>query len=127
MSALAQYLFELGNSVMGYDKTTSPITSQLIELGISVIFDSSVESIPEEYCQKDIQIVFTPAVPENHPQLIFFKNQGNHLIKRAQLLGQITKNTTVFAIAGTHGKTTTASILTHLFAHLKVEFTAFLG
>ena len=127
MSALAQYLFELGNSVMGYDKTPSPITSQLIELGISVIFDSSVESIPEEYCQKDIQIVFTPAVPENHPQLIFFKNQGNHLIKRAQLLGQITKNTTVFAIAGTHGKTTTASILTHLFAHLKVEFTAFLG
>ena len=127
MSALAQYLFDLGNSVMGYDKTPSPITSQLADHDISVVFDSSVESIPEEYRQEDAQIVFTPAVPDDHSQLIFFINQGNKIIKRAELLGQITKNTTVFAIAGTHGKTTTASFLTHLFAHLNLEFTAFLG
>ncbi len=127
MSALAKYLFDGGNSVMGYDKTPSPITSQLIDLGIDVLFDESVAALPEEYCQKDTQIVYTPALPKEHPQLNFFIQGGNVIKKRAVVLGEITKDTEVFAIAGTHGKTTTASFLTHLFAYLNLEFTAFLG
>ncbi len=127
MSALAKYLFDGGNRVMGYDKTSSPITSQLINLGIDVLFDASVTALPEEYRQENTQIVYTPAVPRDHPQLRFFIDQGNQIKKRAAVLGEITKDTVLFAIAGTHGKTTTASFLTHYFAHLNLEFTAFLG
>jgi UDP-N-acetylmuramate--alanine ligase len=123
MSALAKYLFDGGNRVMGYDKTSSPITSQLINLGIDVLFDASVTALPEEYRQENTQIVYTPAVPQDHPQLRFFIDQGNQIKKRAAVLGEITKDTVLFAIAGTHGKTTTASFLTHYFAHLN----AFLG
>jgi UDP-N-acetylmuramate--alanine ligase len=127
LSALAKYLFDGGNRVMGYDKTSSPITSQLINLGIDVLFDASVTALPEEYRQENTQIVYTPAVPQDHPQLRFFIDQGNQIKKRAAVLGEITKDTVLFAIAGTHGKTTTASFLTHYFAHLNLEFTAFLG
>ena len=127
MSALAKYLFDAGNRVMGYDKTASPITSQLIDLGISVLHDQSPDKIPQDFCQQDTQIVYTPAVPLDHPQLNFFIEQGNKIKKRAVVLGEITKETVVFAIAGTHGKTTTASFLTHYFAYLNLEFTAFLG
>lgn len=127
MSALAKYLFDRGNKVMGYDKTPGPMTAQLIDLGISVIFDPSVSALPEDYRREDTQIVYTPAVPNEHPQLKFFIENGNMVKKRAVVLGEITKDTIVFAIAGTHGKTTTASFLTHFFAHLNLEFTAFLG
>ena len=127
MSALAKYLFGQGNRVMGYDKTPSPMTAQLIDIGISVIFDSSISSLPDDYRKEDTQIVYTPAIPIDHPQLNFFIEQGNKIKKRAKVLAEITKNTCVFAIAGTHGKTTTASFLTHFFAHLNLEFTAFLG
>ena len=127
MSALAKYLLDFGNSVMGYDKTPTYITSQLIDLGINVLFDESIACVPDEYLQKDTKIVYTPAVSKDHPQLSFFIEQGNEIKKRAVVLGEITKDTIVFAIAGTHGKTTTASFLTHFFAHLNLEFTAFLG
>ena len=127
MSAIAKYLFNAGNRVMGYDKTPSLITSQLIDLGISVLYDQSPNKIPEDFCQEDTQIIYTPAVPLDHPQLNFFIEQGNNIKKRAVVLGEITKETVVFAIAGTHGKTTTASFLTHYFAYLNLEFTAFLG
>jgi UDP-N-acetylmuramate--alanine ligase len=127
MSALAKYLFDGGNRVMGYDKTPSQITSELMDLGIDVLFEESIEVLPEEYRQEDTQIVYTPAVSQEHPQLNFFIKAGNKIKKRAVVLGEITKDTEVFAIAGTHGKTTTASFLTHLFAHLNLEFTAFLG
>lgn len=127
MSALAKYLFDQGNRVMGYDKTPSPITDQLIDIDIPVIFNASITSLPDDYRKEDTQIVYTPAIPFEHPQLNFFIEQGNKIKKRAVVLAEITKNTCVFAIAGTHGKTTTASFLTHFFAHLNLEFTAFLG
>ena len=81
MSALAKYFFDRGNKVMGYDKTPSPMTSQLIDLGIPVVFDASVSALPQEYCQVDTQIVYTPAVPKEHPQLNYFIKQGNVLLK----------------------------------------------
>ena len=127
MSALAKYLLDFGNRVMGYDKTSTSITSQLIDLGINILFDDSIACVPEEFLQEDTKIVYTPAVSKDHPQLNFFIEQGNEIKKRAVVLGEITKETIVFAIAGTHGKTTTASFLTHFFSHLNLEFTAFLG
>ena len=127
MSAIAKYLFDRGNKVMGYDKTPSPITAKLIDSGISVLFDASVSALPEDYRHKETQIVYTPAVSIEHPQLNFFNEQGNDIKKRAEVLGEITKDSVVFAIAGTHGKTTTASFLAHFFSYLNLEFTAFLG
>tara|TARA_B100000963_G_scaffold105894_1_gene91889 strand:- start:2564 stop:3889 length:1326 start_codon:yes stop_codon:yes gene_type:complete len=127
MSAIAKYLFDRGNNVMGYDKTSSPITDKLIESGITVLFDACVSALPEDYRYKETQIVYTPAVSIEHPQLNFFKEQGNDIKKRAEVLGEITKDSVVFAIAGTHGKTTTASFLAHFFSYLNLEFTAFLG
>ena len=127
MSALAKYLYEQGERVMGYDKTPSIITEQLISMGIPVVFEDSISALPEDFRAADTQIVYTPALPKDHSQLNHFKTQGNNIKKRAVLLGEVTANTTLFAVAGTHGKTTTASILTHLFAYLNLEFTAFLG
>ncbi len=127
MSALAKYLFEQGERVMGYDKTPSNITEQLISMGIPVVFEDSISALPEDFRTADTQIVYTPALPKDHSQLNYFKTQGNNIKKRAVLLGEVTANSIVFAIAGTHGKTTTASILTHLFACMNLEFTAFLG
>ena len=127
MSSLAKHLFDLGNKVMGYDKTPSAITSNLADMGIPVVFETSISAIPEDFCQQDTQVIYTPAVPSEHPQFQFFRTQGNVIKKRAVVLGEITKDSIVFAIAGTHGKTTTASFLTQLFAYLNLEFTAFLG
>ena len=100
MSAIAKYLFDRGNKVMGYDKTPSPITAKLIDSGISVLFDASVSALPEDYRHKETQIVYTPAVSIEHPQLNFFNEQGNDIKKRAEVLGEITKDSVVFAIAG---------------------------
>ena len=95
MSALAIHLFDQGNKVMGYDKTPSAITSNLIDVGIPVAFDASVAAIPEDYCQQDTQIIYTPAVPSEHPQLRYFRSQGNEIKKRAVVLGEITKDSIV--------------------------------
>ena len=127
MSALAEYLYGQGNRVMGYDKTSSPITTKLVNLGIDVLFDESVAALPKDFRDQDTKIVYTPAIPEDHPQFNFFVKGGNNIKKRAEVLGEITKDRIVFAIAGTHGKTTTASFLTHLFDYLDLEFTALLG
>ncbi|MBL6693097.1 MAG: UDP-N-acetylmuramate--L-alanine ligase, partial [Flavobacteriaceae bacterium] len=127
MSALAKYLFLEGYQVMGYDKTPTPLTTKLAELGLPIIFDASIDAVPEPFRSPETEVIFTPAIPKDHPQLLFFQDQGNAIQKRAALLGEITKSTTVFAIAGTHGKTTTASFLTHFFDHLNMNFTAFLG
>tara|TARA_B100001057_G_scaffold416127_1_gene434002 strand:- start:1991 stop:3328 length:1338 start_codon:yes stop_codon:yes gene_type:complete len=127
MSALAKYLFHEGCQVMGYDKTHTPLTTKLAELGLPIIFDGSIDAVPEPFISPETEVIFTPAIPKDHPQLLFFLDQGNPIQKRAALLGEITKSTIVFAVAGTHGKTTTASFLTHLFDYLKMNFSAFLG
>ena len=127
MSALAKYLFLEGYQVMGYDKTPTPLTTKLAELGLPIIFDATIDAVPDPFISPETEVIFTPAIPKDHPQLLFFQDQGNAIQKRAALLGEITKSTIVFAVAGTHGKTTTASFLTHLFDHLNMNFTAFLG
>ena len=127
MSSLAKYLFDLGYQVMGYDKTSSYITENLVASGIQILFDDNIELIPSDYNKKNTQVVYTPAIPKDNPQYDYFARQGYSIKKRAVLLGEITKDSTVFAIAGTHGKTTTASFLSHLFKYANLDFTAFLG
>ena len=127
MSALAKFLFDQGNTVMGYDKTKSPITDMLVSHGIEVVFEDSIEVMPEDFLKNATQVIYTPAISKSHSQYNYFLKQGNSIKKRSVLLGELTKDSIVFAVAGTHGKTTTCALLIHLFDYTQLEFTAFLG
>lgn len=126
MSALARYFLKTGKQVAGYDKTSTEITSKLEKLGIQIHYHDSVISIPKTFQNhKNTLVVYTPAVPSHHLELNFFMTQGFKTMKRAEVLGLITKNTFCFAVAGTHGKTTTSAILGHIMQPYKA--TSFLG
>lgn len=126
MSALARYFSAIGKNVAGYDKTSSKITLDLKNLGIVIQFEENVEAIPNRFKEKaDTLIVYTPAIPENNKELNYFKDQNFAILKRAEVLGLITENTFCFAVAGTHGKTTTSSILGHIMQPYNA--TSFLG
>ena len=126
MSALARYFSKIGKHVAGYDKTITEITSNLEKNGIQIHFNDSVASIPKKFQnKKNTLVVFTPAIPSNHLELNFFMDQGFQIMKRAEVLGLITNNTFCFAVAGTHGKTTTSAILGHIMQPYKA--TSFLG
>lgn len=128
MSALARYFKFVGKEVMGYDKTQTPITDELVENGIQVHFEESISAVPEAYRgTENTLVVYTPAVPESHLQLQFFRDNGFEVKKRSEVLGIITKDTFCFAVAGTHGKTTTSCILAHLLKESGTPLTAFLG
>ena len=127
MSALAKLLFDQGNAVMGYDKTKSPITEMLVFHGIEVVYEDSIEVIKKDFLEKSTQVIYTPAISESHSQYNYFLNQGNSVKKRSILLRELTKDSIIFAVAGTHGKTTTTALLVHLFDYAKLEFTGFLG
>lgn len=127
MSSIARYLVLQGATVMGYDRTSSAVTSSLEDLGITIIYDAEVDALPEAICSEHTLVVYTPAVSAEHPQLKFFIDQGNKVVKRAALLGDLTRDTICLAVAGTHGKTTTTAILTHLFEQSKASYTAFVG
>ena len=127
MSSLAKFFFDKGYKVMGYDKTPSNNTSNLVLSGIPILFDDEVELIPSDFDKETTQVVYTPAIPKNNAQYNYFIDKGYSIKKRAVLLGEITKDSIVFAIAGTHGKTTTASFLSHLFKYANLDYTAFLG
>ncbi|SHJ48565.1 UDP-N-acetylmuramate--L-alanine ligase [Pseudozobellia thermophila] len=128
MSALARYFKFIGKQVAGYDKTRTPLTLELESLGIAVHYRDDVGAIPEG-CRDARQtlVVYTPAVPTEHSQYQYFLNRGFEIKKRSEVLGLITKDTFCFAVAGTHGKTTTTSILAHLLKEANTPFTAFLG
>ncbi len=126
MSALAKYFFANGKKVAGYDKISSPITETLASEGIEIHFEDTIHNISEGFLDKEkTLIVYTPAVPKTHKQLIYFKKNDFKVYKRAEILGEITKSTFCFGVAGTHGKTTTSSILGHIMEVEKA--TSFLG
>ena len=126
MSALARYFSKIEKHVAGYDKTKTEVTSTLEKSGIQIHFNDSVALIPKEFQnKKNTLVVFTPAVKSNHLELNFFRDQGFQIMKRAEVLGLITENTFCFAVAGTHGKTTTSAILGHIMQ--PYEATSFLG
>lgn len=128
MSAIARYFISRGYNVAGYDKASSIITQELEHEGIRVIFEDSVEAIPEPFLDKDhTLIVKTPAVPATHPQLLYFEQQGYIIKKRSQVLGDITRSMQALCVAGTHGKTTTSTILAHLLYQSDINTNAFLG
>ena len=126
MSALARYFSKIEKHVAGYDKTKTEVTSNLEKNGIQIHFNDSVALIPKKFQnKKNTLVVFTPAVKSDHLELNFFRDQGFQIMKRAEVLGLITENTFCFAVAGTHGKTTTSAILGHIMQ--PYEATSFLG
>jgi len=128
MSALAKYLLSRGYKVAGYDRVFSPITDSLVALGAQISIDSSVDQIPLEFKKRgSVTVVYTPAISKTQSLYSFFEESSFPLIKRSELLEHITQNSETWAVAGTHGKTTTSSILSHLAVELKVQPSAFLG
>jgi UDP-N-acetylmuramate--alanine ligase len=127
MSALARYFKTIGKNVSGYDKTPSMLTDELIESGISIHFEDRIDLIPKDYYTENTLVIITPAVPVTHSQWNFFLEREYQVKKRAEVLGIITKDTFCFAVAGTHGKTTTSSILGHILFESGADVTAFVG
>ncbi|SDE89035.1 UDP-N-acetylmuramate--L-alanine ligase [Pricia antarctica] len=128
MSALARYFRFIGKNVAGYDKTETPLTLELSSLGIDVHFEDDIHSVPEKfYDTTNTLVIYTPAVPVDHSEYLYFLNRDFELKKRSEVLGLITKDSFCFAVAGTHGKTTTSCILAHLLKETNTSFTAFLG
>ena len=127
MSALARLCLNEGCEVYGCDKTSSNITEQLIKNGIKIIFDDSVKALQNLLLSTNVQIVYSAAIPDFHPQLVFLKKQGNNIIKRAEFLAKVCINKKTLAVAGTHGKTTTSSILTHIFSKTNQSFISVMG
>ncbi|NKQ39768.1 MAG: UDP-N-acetylmuramate--L-alanine ligase, partial [Methanosarcinales archaeon] len=128
MSALARYFAVNGKDVAGYDKVTSQLTESLQNIGIKIHFKDEVSNIPIAFLDKEnTLIVYTPAIPKEHKEYNYFKNNGFTILKRAAILGLITKETFCFAVAGTHGKTTTSTILGHVLKESGVNATSFLG
>ena len=126
MSALARYFNFIGKKVSGYDKTPTPLTRELESVGITVHYEDDVDLIEEAYKNpKTTLVVYTPAVPSSHLEYNYFKDQGFQIKKRSEVLGLITEDTFCFAVAGTHGKTTTSCILAHLLRETGTLITAF--
>ena len=127
MSALARYFKSIGKNVSGYDKTKTELTNELIESGIDVHYKDEISLIPTDYYIENTLVVITPAVPTTHSQWNYFLEREFVVKKRAEVLGLITKDTFCFAVAGTHGKTTTSSILGHILYQSGADVTSFLG
>ena len=128
MSALARYFHTMGKYVAGYDLSSSSITDTLIHLGIPVHFKEDIDSIDERFHEKErTLIVLTPAVPETHAELKFFKENGYAILKRSEILGMLFNNKHGIAIAGTHGKTTVTSMTAYIIDCSDVGCNAFLG
>jgi UDP-N-acetylmuramate--alanine ligase len=127
MSALARYFKAIGKNVSGYDKTETELTKELHKLGINIHFEDNIDLIPEDYYLENTLVVITPAVPKSHSEWNYFLERDYEVKKRAEVLGIITKDTFCFAVAGTHGKTTTSGILGHILFQSGVDVTAFVG
>ncbi|MDM1504028.1 UDP-N-acetylmuramate--L-alanine ligase [Myroides marinus] len=128
MSALARYFKFIGKNVAGYDKTPTQLTDELKEAGIDIHFEDNLDLVSDVYRDKESTlVVVTPAIPKAHSEWNYFIEKGFDIRKRSEVLGLITKDTYCFAVAGTHGKTTTTSILGHLLYQAKVDVTAFVG
>lgn len=131
MSALARYFLSSGKKVAGYDRTSTPLTQGLEREGMLIHYEDSVDKIPAS--MRDLEqrnstlIVITPAIPSGHSELDWFKQSGYDLLKRSEVLGVITRKVPTMAVAGTHGKTTTSTILAHVLRVAGRNCTAFLG
>lgn len=127
MSALARYFKSFERIVMGYDKTPTDLTRQMEREKIDIHFEDRLDKIPNFLTPENTLVIYTPAIPKNHHELNYFIQNGFTVMKRSEVLGEITKNTFGIAVAGTHGKTTTSSILGHILKEADLQSTAFLG
>lgn len=128
MAALERYFLSQGCNVGGYDRTPTDLTAKLADEGVTMSFDESAEAIPEAFRNPaDTLVVYTPAVPASHAGLQYFRKNGFKVIKRAELLGLITRRSKGLCFAGTHGKTTTSSMAAHILHDSGVGCNAFLG
>lgn len=127
MSALARYFQNIGKKVSGYDKTPTMLTDELIAGGMDIHFEDNIGAIPNDFYVENTLVIVTPAVPVSHSEWNYFIERDYVIKKRAEVLGLITKDTFCFAVAGTHGKTTTSSILGHILYESGADVTAFLG
>ena len=127
MSALARYFKNIGKQVSGYDKTPTMLTDELIQSGIAIQFEDNIDLIPKDFYSENTLVIITPAVPKSHSEWNYFLEREYQVKKRAEVLGIITQDTFCFAVAGTHGKTTTSSILGHILFESGADVTAFIG
>lgn len=128
MSALVRYFLAKGKRVGGYDKTSSSLTEALRKEGAEIHYEDNVDCIGAAYrSPSDTLVVYTPAVPETHTELTYFRTQGFEVVKRARVLGDITRHDRALCVSGSHGKTTTSSMIAHLLKQSKVDCNAFLG
>lgn len=128
MSAIARYFLHKGLFVAGYDKTPSTLTRQLEKEGMTIHYEENVNLIPIECCQPETTlVVYTPAIPATHAELVYFQNNGFTIEKRAQVLGTLTRTHKGLCFAGTHGKTTTSTMCAHILHQSHLDCNAFLG
>ena len=127
MSALARWFKQKGLRVAGYDRTPTPLTHELIAEGMEIHFEDRIELLPGYITKEKTLVVFTPAIPKNHVEHAYLKEQGFVILKRSEVLGLLTKNYRTVAVAGTHGKTTTSSLLAHILKSANMNMVAFLG
>ncbi|MBN2812874.1 MAG: UDP-N-acetylmuramate--L-alanine ligase [Bacteroidales bacterium] len=128
MSALARYFSCSGKKVAGYDRTPTALTSQLTSEGINIHYQDDIRLIPPDFTAKqNTMVVLTPAVPADHSELNWFRNNGFAILKRSELLGLISRDYHTVAVAGTHGKTTVSTMIAHILAGCSGGCNAFLG
>ncbi len=127
MSALARWFRAAGLRVAGYDKTPTPLTHELMEEAIEVHFEDRIELLPGNLSVEKTLVILTPAIPADHKEWAYLREQGFTIMKRSEVLGLLTRNYRTFAVAGTHGKTTTSSLLAHLLKSAGTDMVAFLG
>ena len=128
MSSIAQYLHDKGNIIFGYDRENNQAVKILLHKGIVITNKLNLDLIPKEMIGEDVEIIYTPAVKNDNIYLDYFISKGlNKIYKRSEILGEITKNSKCIAVAGTHGKTTTTGIISHLLYSHGVKFKAFVG
>lgn len=128
MSALVRFFLSKGKEVAGYDRTPTELTERLNQEGAAIHYEDNVKLIPEQFLDKETTlIVYTPAVPESHSELTYFRSHDFNILKRSQVLGMLTKTGKGLCVAGTHGKTTTSTMAAHLLHQSHVGCNAFLG
>src|SRR5690606_27154442 len=128
MSALARYFKNAGKQVAGYDKTSTVLSKQLEKEGISIIYEDVLEKIDPAFLNSSqTKVIYTPAVPSTNKLYRYFKENNFEFIKRAKALGEISSSYTSIAVGGTHGKTTTSSLIAHLLHRSGVPVNALLG
>lgn len=128
MSALVRFFLSKGKEVAGYDRTPTELTERLNQEGAAIHYEDNVELIPKQFLDKETTlIVYTPAVPESHSELTYFRSHNFNILKRSQVLGMLTKTGKGLCVAGTHGKTTTSTMAAHLLHQSHVGCNAFLG